>query len=322
MQTTWLSVSETAEWLSNRDNFLILTHRRPDGDTLGSAAGLCHALRKIGKRAYVLNNAETGARYLDYIAPYYAPAQFSPETIITVDTADVSMFARHTEAYLDRVDLCIDHHISNTGYATYTCNLPTRAACGEVVYEILMALLGEIDAVAALPLYVALATDTGCFAYANVTAETLDIAGKLVLAGADHAKVNKTLFRTKTRGRIALEGVLYTTMRYYHDAKTAVSVITTALMTETGATEDDIDDIAALPNQVEGVLVGLTIRELGDNICKVSVRTGGQLSANEICHPFGGGGHTMAAGCVVKQSPEDTAAAVIAVVGELFLSRE
>jgi len=302
-KTTRLTHRETAAWLCERDDFLILTHRRPDGDTLGCAAGLCAALREIGKRAYVLENPETTARYVEYVADYLAPADFSPQTIISVDTADCKILQGNAGAYASRVDLSIDHHASNTGYAAYTC-LDGNASCGETVFDVLQALSGTISKASALPLYVAVSTDTGCFAYANVTPHTFSVAAALIAAGADHVSVNKKLFRTKTRARIALDGAIYSSLQYYHRDQIAVLVLTQELLTSCGVTEDDLDDVAAIPNQVEGVQIGIVVRELPTGGCKISVRTAPGVNANAICKHFGGGGHAMAAGCTIDETPE------------------
>ena len=316
--TVKLTSKETADWLRGGDDFLILTHRRPDGDTLGSAVGLCVGLKTLGKRAYVLENPETTPRYQQYVAPYLAPSDFVPGHIVTVDTADVGILAVNAGPYVNRVDLCIDHHGSNTGYAKYTCLDASCAACGELVYDILMALTGEICAQAALPLYLALATDTGCFQYANVTANTLAVASKLVSAGADHWTVNKIHFRTKTRNRMALDGALYSNLQYHHQGQIALCLVTQDLMIQTGVTEDDLDDIATIPNQALGVKVGIIVRELYEGGCKVSVRTAPGVDANAICQTFGGGGHSMAAGCYVPKDPATVAQSLVAVAKNIL----
>ena len=318
-QTTRLTSAQTADWLRERDDFLILTHRRPDGDTLGSAAALCSGLRAVGKRAYLLENPETTERYLEYVHDYLAPAEFTPRTVISADTADTEILQKNAGSYAARVDLSIDHHASYTGYAAYSLLDASRASCGEVVYEVLMALSGAISAAATTPLYVALSTDTGCFCYANVTADTLTVAGDLIRAGAKHREVNKKLFRTKSRGRVALDGALLSGLRFSHGDQVAVAVLTLGLMARTGVTEDDLDDIANIPGSVEGVRVGIVVRELDKGSCKVSVRTMPGVDANEICQKFGGGGHPMAAGCTVDVGPEETAAALVKAAGEALV---
>jgi len=315
-ETKRLTSAETAAWLLERDDFLILTHRRPDGDTLGSAAGLCNGLREVGKVAYLLENPETTARYQTYVQPYLAPVDFVPGAILAVDTADCQILQINAGSYAERVDLDIDHHASNTGYAAYSCLDPARGACGELVYKVLMELSGAVSAETATPLYVALATDTGCFVYANVTADTMGVASALIRAGATHWRVNKTLFRTKSRGRMALDGAMLSGLRFYHEGQVALVMVTLDLMARMGVTEDDLDDIATIPNQAEGVRVGIVVKELPEGGCKVSVRSAPGVDANGICRKFGGGGHPMAAGCVVDMLPEETAAVLVEAAGE------
>ena len=316
--TKKLTSKQTADWLRLHDDFLILTHRRPDGDSLGSAAGLCLALHAAGKRAYLLENPETTDRYAEYMIPYLAPAEFVPQKVIAVDTADAKILQLNAAEYAGRVDLAIDHHTSNTGYAAHTCLNVAAAACGEVAYDVIMDLNGRIEAAAATALYVALATDTGCFSYANVTAGTLAVAAALVQAGANHLRVNKILFRTKTRARIALDGILYSGLKFYSAGRIAVAVLTQEIIENTGIAEDDLDDVAAIPGQVAGVMVGIVIREFARSSCKVSVRTVSEVNANEICRKFGGGGHPMAAGCVVDMGPEETVAALVQAAEEIL----
>ena len=315
-KTVSLNSKETAVWLKEHNDFLILTHRRPDGDTLGSAAALCCGLRAIGKRAYILGNPETTERYLEYVTPYLAPPDFSPATVIAVDTADPNILAVNAGPLAQRVDLDIDHHASNKGYAKYSCLDASLSSCGELVYEILMALKGEVSAEEALPLYVALTTDTGCFQYANVTANTLEVGSRLIAAGADYRMVNKTLFRTKSRSRMRLDGALYSSLQYHHEGRTAIGIVTLDLMAKTGVTEDDLDDIATIPNQAKGVKIGIIVRELKKDSCKVSVRTSPDIDANLICKTFGGGGHSMAAGCLVDADPETVAHSLVAAAKE------
>lgn len=314
-QTTHLNARNTAEWLKTRDNFLILTHRRPDGDTLGTAAGLCALLRCMGKTAFLLENPETTARYLKYVTNYIAPKNFTPETVITTDTADTLLLPSNAQRYIETIDLCIDHHASNKEYAAFTYLDTSAAACGELIFPLAEALDIEIDAEIATALYVAIATDTGCFQYANTTAKTFEIVSKLLAAGADYWAVNKKLFRTKSRARIALDGALFSDLQFFLDGKVAVCVITQALLAKCGATEDDLDDVATIPNQVEGVIVGVVVREVSAEYVKISLRTApNTVSASDICQKFGGGGHPMAAGCVIKATPEAAVQQFVAAI--------
>ncbi|MCL2125813.1 MAG: DHH family phosphoesterase [Oscillospiraceae bacterium] len=292
-----LTVAETADWLRERDDFLILTHRRPDGDAIGCAAALANGLREYGKTAYVLHNPDTTPRYLQFVEEFIAPDGYDTENVITVDTASTELFHKNSEKYIGRISLCIDHHPSNSGYGILTCLDGSCAACGEVIYDILLKLAGNVSAKSAEGLYIALSTDTGCFAYANTTANTLRVAAALVEAGAPQRELNRLLFRTKTRGRVKIEGLIYSGIEFHFDDEVAITTVTRQMMREAGADEDDVDDIASIPGSIKGVRAGITLRELSsENDVKVSVRTGPSVNSHDICVRFGGGGHPMAAG--------------------------
>ena len=314
-----LTIAETVDWLRSRDNFLILTHRRPDGDTVGCAGALAQGLRENGKEAYVLPNPEITPRYLRFVGEYAAPDSYQPEFIITIDTASCELFPKNGAKYFDAVSLCIDHHSSNTFYAEYSFIDGSYAACGEIIYEILLLLNGNISARIAEQLYTALSTDTGCFAFANTTANTLRVASLLVEAGAPQKELNRLLFRTKTRSRIQIEGMIFSGLEFHFEGAVAISTITRSMLEESAATEDDIDDIASIPGSIEGVLAGITIRELsGKRDCKVSVRTGPTVNAHDICARFGGGGHPMAAGFTLESSVSEIKEALLKVLPELL----
>ena len=132
-----LSVQQTAQWLTERDGYLILTHKRPDGDTVGCAVALCLALRKLGKTAHVLPNEDASSLFAPYWGDALAPADFTPETVVSVDIASEGLFPQSAETYKGRVDLAIDHHGSNTGFAQNLCLEADKAACGEILYHII-----------------------------------------------------------------------------------------------------------------------------------------------------------------------------------------
>ena len=172
----------------------------------------------------------------------------------------------------------------------------------EVVKE-----LGSLDAEVADLLYIAVSTDTGCFVYGNTTGDTLKAASELCFAGARNAYLNKILFRTSSKARLALEGLIFASLRYFHDGKTVISLVTKKMLDEAGATELDCQDIAALPGRAEGAFSSVTIKEIDENHCKVSLRTNGIVDANKICANFGGGGHKMASGCSIDRGCEEAA---------------
>ena len=313
-----MRIDEAARWLSERDNFLILTHSRPDGDTLCSAGALCYGLNKIGKTARILPNPETGERYMKYVAEFFTPEDFSAEHIVSVDTARETMITKGGEEYYDKVELAIDHHGSNSLYAENSCIDGDAAACGEMIYELLGYMGVELDETAAALLYIAVSTDTGCFAYNNTSSRTLEIASKLVQAGAPNGRLNKEFFRTKKRGIALLEGTIISNLDFYSDDRIAVATITQKLMEEYGVTESELEDIASLPGQIEGVKVGFTIKEQPDGRSKVSCRTVYEVDSNAICAKFDGGGHSCAAGCTINLPPDEAKKLIVEAARELL----
>ena len=314
-----MTVHEAATLLRAWDDILILTHRRPDGDTVGSAAALAQGLRESAKTAYLLYNPEVTPRYRRFADEYWAPGGYKPEHVIIVDTASYDLFPKNGDEYKSAVSLCIDHHPSNTFFAELTCLEESRASCGEIIYDILIALNGSICARSAEQLYAAVSTDTGCFAYANTTANSLRVASLLVEAGAPNREINRLLFRTKTHGRIKIEAMIYSGLDFHFGGEAAIAVITREMMEKANATEDDVDDIASLPGSVEGVRAGIVIREMmSDRDCKVSVRTSPSVSANAIAKRFDGGGHAMAAGFSLEKSVIEIKDALLEELKDFF----
>lgn len=316
-KTLMMTSPEAAGWLLERDNFLIITHVRPDGDTLGSAAGLCGALREAGKTANVLVNKQTTKRYAPYMSAYYSE-DFSPDYVITADIAAEGLFPGNAEIYKGRVDLSIDHHPSNSGFAKNTLLDASCAACGELIYRLAMDLAGGISAETAKLLFIALTTDTGCFRYGNTTADTHRIASELIKAGAPGAEINKKLFRTKTKSRIIIESEILNGIEFSRDSQIATVVITREMLDRAGADEDDLEDIAAIHGQIEGVVVSITVRELEDGASKVSVRTNKLVDAGAICAILGGGGHAMAAGVTLDGGVWEAKEKILACVDEIW----
>jgi len=307
---------EAAEFLKTRDNYLILSHKRPDGDTIGCTAGLCRALRRLGKTAYALPSLDATALLSEYLDGLAAPDGFIPSTVVSVDTAALGLLPDNAQPYRDRIDLAIDHHPSQEFFAKETCLESDKAACGEIIWKICME-LGVMDGSIAAPLYVAVATDCGCFVYANTTPHTHRVAAALMETGIPFQALNKKHFRTKTMARLKLESLILQNMHLYHSGTVAAAPISLAMMAEAGATSEDTDDLAAFLGQIAGVLHTATIREYEGGECRVSVRTDAKkLNATRVCARLGGGGHRAASGCTVKGTVEEAEQAILAAIDD------
>lgn len=308
-----MTTAEAAHLLLGWDELLLLTHVRPDGDTVGSAAALCQALRDLGKTAYLLPNPELTATYAPYAAPYAAPEGFVPRHVVSVDIAALSLLPENARPYGERIDLAIDHHPSQGFFARETCLEADSAACGEIVYDIITRLTPVTPDIA-LPLYVAVSTDTGCFVYSNTTPRTHRIAAALMDCGIDAAPVNKALFRTKSRTRLAMEAWMAEWAEYYDHDRVVVMQIPLSLCLDYKATEADVEELSSLAALVEGTDCGVTLRELKDGRVKISLRTGPRVNATEVCALLGGGGHAAAAGATLHGTLSEVKQAVLQAI--------
>ncbi len=313
-----LTVSETAQWLLEQDNYCIVTHRRPDGDTVGCAAALCLGLRSLGKRAVVAENPQLTEKLRPYLARLLARPDLAGSTVVSVDTASPGLFPLGLP--LVEVALSIDHHGSNSGYAVLGCVQPT-AACGEVIFDLLERMGVSIGPTIAQALYLAISTDTGCFRYANTTANTLLCAAKLKQLGADTFAINKAMFMTRRMARLRLESHLTQTAEFYFGGKVCVCAIDETVCRELGVTEDDIDDISGFPREIEGVEIGVMLRQVEGGKGKISMRSEPGISSLEICKMLGGGGHAGAAGATVPGGIEAAKAAVLSAIGRYLAGR-
>lgn len=313
-----MTPQETAQRLLALDHILILTHRRPDGDTIGCASALCLALRQKGKTAWLLPNEDAHHLFDPYLEGVLAPADFVPQAVVAVDVAALGMLPDSARPYRDRIDLAIDHHGSQEGYARVTCVDPDSAACGEVLFRVFQAMGVDLTPQIALLLYMAIATDTGCFVYSNTTPATHRIAAALMDTGFDAQWVNKRHFRVKSLKRMQIESRLVREMDLAQNGTLVFAYVTLDLIRDLQATEEDLEDIASFIGQLEGVDNAVTIRQLKPTECKISLRTDGKtLNASDVCAIHGGGGHPAAAGCTIPGTPAQAKAAMLAAIQQV-----
>ena len=294
-----ITLSEAATLLCENDNFHILTHRYPDGDTLGCAFALCYALRTLGKNANVILDAKLPSKFT-YLAENYCDQDFACDFVVSVDVAAPQLLGSLQERYADKIDLCIDHHASNSMVADNICVDASCAAACEIIHVLIKAMGIEITKDIANAIYTGVSTDTGCFCYTNTTAQSHHIAAELIDLGCDLEMINRINFETKTRAKLKMERMVYDTMEFYCGGKCAIIYTTIAMQKALGAGDDEMEGLASIPRQVEGVKIGITMREKEDGTFKVSVRTNDGVNASQFCARFGGGGHVAASGCSIK----------------------
>lgn len=309
-----VDIETACEFLRGHDDYLILTHASPDGDTIGSGWALVMLLKKLGKRARVVCPDNIPKKF-DYLT---VPAEdFEPRTVVSVDVADPKLLGGLAGEYGGRVELCIDHHVSNVGYSRLLYLDEYAAATCECIYDLACALEIEVDKPLANALYTGIATDTGCFRFSNTTRKTHRIASELLSIGADSAEINDVMFETKSRARIEIERLVLDSMIFCCGGRGAVIVITQDMLLSSGCSEDDLEGITALPRTVEGVDIGVTVREKPERgVFRVSVRTRSSVDAREFCARFGGGGHIRAAGCELEGDVASVTETIISAINE------
>lgn len=290
-----IDVKECAGLLKEKNNIVILTHAHPDGDTLGSGFALCRALMKLGKNARVINDDEIPKKYT-YMFDDLQFSDFSGEFVVAVDVATENLLGSLQDDYSGKIDLCIDHHLTNTEYADNLLLEDVPAAC-EIMYMVVLELGVDIDKKIADCLYTGISTDTGCFRYASTTAQSYRFAAELIELGADNGLINRAMFETKSKTYVNLEKLCLNALELFCNDRVAVITVTQDMYAATGSTEQETEAIAPLTRQIEGVEVGITIKEKKDKTCKASLRTYESVNAAELARFFGGGGHSQAAAC-------------------------
>lgn len=312
-----LTKADCAQYLLSHDNYCILTHRRPDGDTTGSSAALCLGLRQLGKTAHVLYNAEVSDRFAWLQEGLTKEAVQENDTVVSVDVASPGMLPKAFEHLLGNIRLRIDHHSSATSFTD--CELVDGgcASCAELVWDVLEAAGVTMSKEIAEAVYVGVSTDTGCFRYSNTTAHTFAVAALCAAAGARVYQLNQELFETNTLGRLRIQAWIVDHMQLIRDGKMAIVAIPKAVEEEIGVTQDDMDNISSFPRTVAGVCMAATLREAADEGTKISVRAIPGYDATRITEPFGGGGHKGAAGASLKMPLAEAVKAVEKAMLEL-----
>lgn len=302
--------SECAQWLQGRDNYCILTHNKPDGDTLGSAATLCLGLRSLGKTAAVLENPETPEHLAYLCRGITVEKPGENDTLISVDTAAPHMLPEVHRQYVERIALRIDHHGSATPFAREELVDLGAGACAEIVYDVLTEMGMALTAEIAIPLYTGTATDTGCFRFANTTAHTFAVAADCAATGANLQPINQVLFDTVSLNKLRVQAWVTGNTRFFADGKVAVCALPLRLTEELGVGEDEIGGMSGFVRSIEGVCMAATLRESGEGKIFISLRAVPGYDCAAVCEKFGGGGHKGAAGASSRLPLEESAKAL------------
>ena len=305
-----LTRNECADYLLTHDNYTILSHRRPDDDTIGSSAALCLGLRSLGKTAHVLYNEEVSDRFRWLHEGLTKPEVEEGDLIVSTDVASPGMLPKAFAHLLGKIALRIDHHSAATSFTDCELVDGGSASCAELVWDVLELAGVQMDSRLAEAVYVGVSTDTGCFRFSNTTAHTFSVAAACAMGGARIYDLNQELFETNTLGRLRMQAWIVDHMQMLGGGELALVAIPKAVEEQLGVTEDDMENISGFPRSIEGVCMAATLRENPEGGVKISIRAIPGHDAAAICAKFGGGGHKGAAGASLNMPLEEAARAV------------
>lgn len=299
-----VGLGEIAQTLRTRDNFLVVSHMRPDGDCLGSTIGLMLGLRKLGKRVAAYNAGPVGAKWsflagignVDTKLP-----DWTPDMTVFVDCGGVKRVSDTFEPIGDTIN--IDHHLSNDRFANLNWIDIEACAVGEQIYALLGELGVEIDPVMAGALYLSIMTDTGSFRYSNTSSRALEIASILVAGGADPGYLAQNIFETRTRGELFLMGAVYGSLRFEQEGTMVWSELLQSHYVGLTDVDGEPEGLASDIRGIAGVEISCLMHETEDGMLRASFRGKGQIDCSAIARSLGGGGHFNASGCAVKNTP-------------------
>ncbi len=301
----YIGFSEAETFIRNCKDAVIITHRSPDGDCVGAGFAMKEILQQLGIRSRVVCHDVFPKRY-DFLTEVGAGEEFEPQTIIAVDIADTKLMGRYQEIYGDKVQLCIDHHISNKNYAEKTLLHAEASAACEVIYDLAKFMGIKITEHCAKCLYTGMATDSGCFKFQCATAHTHEVVAEIMkeYSNINFAKINRNMFEVKSYGRIKLESEFNNIAETYLDGKLCIIAVTKDMMNTLGVSDEELEGFASLTIQYEGVEVGIFMRERQDDY-KCSFRSADEVNVSKICELFNGGGHIKASGCNISGNLDD-----------------
>lgn len=304
--------------LLTRDDFLLLVHRNPDGDALGSCMALRRVLEALGKR--VTCGCSTPIperlRFLTDGAAELIPA-FEPKTVVALDVATVQMLGEAYQHYASRIDLVVDHHPTNSHYGKQNIVLDSASATGEVLYRLFCGAGIRLDEQIAAFLYASIASDTGCFKYSNTAAVTHRIAAALHAYPVDFAGINRRLFDVEDEPHLRLLGMVYGRIQVFCNGQISAAIVTREMLQACGVDENDCDGLVSVPRKIPTSRIAVLLRERSDGTVRASLRgEDDHVNVARLAAQFGGGGHIKAAGCTFSCSAEEALAQILAAAQE------
>lgn len=300
-------MKEISSLLKETKHVVIISHKDPDGDALGSQFGLGLALEENGKTVRYLNLGEVPS-FLSFLPgteklEQYQGQQLEKDALlIYVDCAD-----SHRAGFpiLPGITVNIDHHVSNDFFATYNLVDTAAAATGEIIYYLLQDAGYPISPSVATNLYTALSMDTGSFLYSNTTAQTHRIAADLIAAGADTGAIRDNVFEGMSLKRFELLRYAYREIRLGANNRIASVALPFSVIQSLEAKNEDTDGLVSHLRNIKDVEVAILLKEREDGRVKGSLRSKSIVDVSAFAGRFGGGGHKRAAGFETDLSLEE-----------------
>jgi phosphoesterase RecJ-like protein len=290
-----------------RQRFVISSHSRPDGDSIGSQLAMAYALRELGKTVVVVNKDQAPGPILQF--PGVSDIVIADQVTEPFDAAiimECSDLARTGVSGLDRSFVInIDHHPGNTGFGDINWFDPSASACGEMVFELVRALGVRISAEIATHVYLAILTDTGSFHYSGITPRTFDICKQTLEAGVDPVQVARMVYDSSHLGRLKLFGAVLSDMQIDKSGRIAIVYVDHSMARTAGGTYEDTEGLVNLPLTVKEIEAVVFFKQEKDGEYRVSLRSKGDIDIGAVAKEYGGGGHKNAAGCTVRGNIDD-----------------
>ena len=305
------TLQQIADRIKQAKSVVIAGHMRPDGDALGSALALSCALKKLNISTQVCDESDipSNLTFFEGLKNVQKKPTAEYDLFIAVDCSDDRRLGALQEEFFlakrKRIDtINVDHHIANERFAKYNYVRECAANCMNIA-TLIKNLGVSIDKEMAGYLLLGLLTDSGNFSHDDVDEEALLLASQLVKAGADICKYNYMLFKRQTKARAALYARTMSGMRFYHDNRFAVIVVTKKNMEECGADTGMTEGFVDFPLNVDTVEIAASLLEVKKGQYKISLRSKNYADVNRLAGCYGGGGHVRAAGCMLFGDLED-----------------
>lgn len=295
------ALQQIADAIRQRQRFVVSSHARPDGDSIGSQLAFAYALRALGKQVTIVNKDPATPPLMAF--PGVASIEIAPEVSGEFDAAvimECGDLARPGVAGLDRYFVInIDHHPGNTGYGALNWFDETAAACGEMVFDLIQALGVPMTREIATHIYLAILTDTGSFHYSSISPRTFDICKQMLEAGVDPVAVARSVYDSNNMGRLKLFGAVLSAMQIDPSGRIAIVYLDHEMARAAGGTYEDTEGLINLPLTVKEIQAVVFFKQNEGDEYRVSMRSKGDIDIGAVAKEFGGGGHKNAAGCTV-----------------------